>query len=279
MRLVGLTAIVMIAFAANPLLTRAALAGGHADSLGFALVRVVSGAVILMLLAGRAHGRAWLTAIRPLNIAALTVYLLAFSIAYLSLQAGAGALFLFGAVQITMFGGAAAGSEAIPLRRWVGAGLALGGLCWLLLPGAQGLPVGPSVLMALAGIGWGVYSLRGRAGGAPLDNTAASFAGAVPLVALAWLLVPVEGAGLDGSGLILAILSGAVSSGLGYTLWYRILPDLGATRAALAQLTVPVIAILGGSLFLGEVPSLRVFLSCALVIGGVAFGLVPARRR
>lgn len=278
MRLVAITSVVMVAFAANSILNRAALSGGHIGSLDFALLRVVSGAAILAVLAARAGGRRWLGSFRSVNIGALTVYIVAFSIAYLALPAGAGALILFAAVQITMFGGAVLGAETIPARRWVGAVLALAGLAWMLLPGTSGLSPAAGALMALAGVGWGIYSLRGRAGGAPLDTTAASFLGAVPFVLCARLGLPAEQPGFDGAGIALAVLSGAVTSGLGYALWYSVLPALGATRAAVAQLTVPVIAVAGGVVLLGEDVTLRLVLSCLLVVGGVGLGLSPSRR-
>ncbi len=279
MRLLAITAVVMVAFAANSILNRAALAGDHIGSLDFALVRVAAGAAMLGLLASRRGGRRWLGAFRSVNIGALTVYVLGFSLAYLALPAGAGALILFAAVQITMFGGAVLGDEQIPGRRWVGAALALLGLAWMLLPGTNGLPVASGLLMALAGAGWGVYSLRGRAGGPPLDTTAASFLGAAPFALAARLLFPAGETAIDAAGLALGILSGAVTSGLGYALWYSVMPSLGAARAAVAQLTVPVIAVGAGVLLLGESVTPRLILSCLLVIGGVGLGLAPSFRR
>lgn len=277
MRVFLLTLLVMTAFAANSVLNRAAVGGGHIGSLDFAALRLVTGALVLATVAGITSGRRWLGAFRTVNIGALALYMLAFSLAYRGLPAGAGALILFGTVQITMFGGAVADGEAIPWQRWVGAALALVGLGWMFLPGTDGLPLDAAVAMAAAGVGWGIYSLRGRAGGPPIDTTAASFLGAAPLAVLAWMLAP--DASVDGTGVALAILSGAVTSGLGYALWYTILPALGATRAALWQLTVPVIAVAGGILLLGEVVTARLVLSCALVVGGVAFGLAVPRRQ
>ncbi len=277
-RLFAITGVVMAAFAANSILNRAAVGGGHAGPLDFALLRVVSGVVVLAALAGRRGGLAWVRAMRAVNVGALTLYLIAFSLAYLALPAGAGALILFAAVQITMFAGAVLGGEAIPARRWIGAGLALAGLAWMLLPGSGGLAPGPGALMAAAGVGWGVYSLRGRAGGPPLDTTAASFLGAVPFCLLAWVLLPGAGVAWDATGVALALVSGGVTSALGYAAWYSIVPELGATRAAVAQLTVPVIAVLAGVALLGEMLTWRLVLSCALVVGGVGLGLAPSRR-
>ena len=275
MRLFLITALVMTAFAANSVLNRAAVGGGQIGSMDFAALRLLSGAAMLGTVASLRDGAAWLRAFRIVNIAALATYVIGFSLAYIALPAGAGALILFAAVQVTMFGGAVIARDDIPARRWLGAAAALAGLAWMLLPGTGGVAVGAGALMVLAGIGWGVYSLRGGAGGAPLHTTAASFLGAVPIGLAAWLIA--GPAPFTAAGAALAILSGAVTSGLGYALWYAVLPSLGATRAALAQLTVPVIAVLGGVALLGEAATLRLVLACAIVVGGVAFGLAPSR--
>ncbi|QFU09615.1 EamA-like transporter family protein [Rhodobacteraceae bacterium THAF1] len=277
MRLILTTTLVMTAFAANSVLNRAAVGGGQIGSMDFAALRLVSGAAVLALLATWRSGTAWLAGFRAVNIGALATYVIGFSLAYVALPAGAGALILFATVQVTMFGGAVLTRDAIPARRWIGAVAALAGLAWMLLPGSGGVAAGPGVLMVIAGIGWGVYSLRGGAGGGPLHTTTASFVGAVPIGLAAWLLA--GPAPFTGTGAALAIVSGAVTSGLGYALWYAVLPALGATRAALSQLTVPVIAVLGGAALLAEPVSLRLVLSCAIVIGGVAFGLAPSRAR
>ncbi|TRD23450.1 DMT family transporter [Palleronia caenipelagi] len=274
MRLSLTTALVMIAFAANSLLNRAAVEGGHAAPLDFALVRLISGAVVLGVLVGLSGG-GLVRAFDWRNVAALSLYMLGFSLAYVSLPAGAGALILFAAVQVTMFSGGVLVAEEIPMRRWVGVLAALSGLIWMLWPGEAALSPRHGILMAIAGIGWGIYSLRGRGTSAPMRMTATSFIGAVPVVGLVWLVWP--GGGMDAVGWWLAILCGAVTSGLGYALWYQVLPRLGASRAALAQLTVPVIAVGAGVVLLGEALSLRLILSCAVVIGGVALGLSRPR--
>lgn len=273
LKLFLMTALVMLAFAANSVLNRAALVGGDIGPLPFALIRVLAGAVILAALASATSGTAWLRRMTLGGVVSLALYLVGFSAAYLSLDAGAGALILFAGVQVTMFGGALWAGEDVPLRRWVGSGLALAGLAWMLWPGEGAISLLHGGFMAAAAFGWGLYSLIGRASTEPLATTAAAFLGAVPLVALAlffWL-----GAGnISGWGIFLAVLSGSVTSGLGYALWYAVLPQLGATRAAVAQLTVPVIAVCGGVLLLSEAVSLRLLLSCILVIGGVSVGLM-----
>ena len=210
------------------------------------------------------------------SVLALLVYIFGFTFAYVGLDAGLGALILFGMVQITMFGGALLSAEPVPGRRWAGALLAFGGLVYLLAPGDAGVAFGPAALMALAGIGWGVYSLAGRGAADALGATAANFVLAAPLALLVALLAGFAQPSL--AGLALAVVSGAVTSGLGYALWYAILPQLGASRAAVAQLSVPVIAALGGAALLGEAPSLRLVLAGVLVLGGVAISLLPARR-
>lgn len=272
MRLVALTALAMAAFAGNSLLNRWAVGGGHADAFGFAALRVAAGALVLLALV-RMRGGAlpWRGPGRAVAVAGLAAYMLGFSAAYLGLDAGTGALILFATVQVTMFAGALWAAEPVPPRRWRGAGLALAGLAVLLWPGAGAVPaLGPALAMLVAGVGWGVYSLGGRRATDPLAATAANFALCLPLVLLPlaiWLPA------LDGTGVALAVVSGAVTSGLGYALWFAVLPALGAGRAAVAQLSVPVIAMAGGALLLTEPPALAAVLAAAVVLGGVAVGL------
>ena len=184
-----------------------------------------------------------------------------------------GALTLFGSVQITMFAGALVMREPISRWRWIGAGLALSGLALLLLP-AGGGPIDPRGfgLMALAGIGWGLYSLNGRRSRDPLAATALNFALATPL-AFIWLAVAQDQDQGEAWGIWPALASGAITSGLGYALWYRVLPQIPASLAAIAQLSVPIIAALGGAVILAEIPDARFWLSAALVLGGIALSL------
>lgn len=273
MRLVVLTALAMAAFAGNSLLNRLAVGGGHADAFGFAALRVAAGAVVLLALVRLRGGAAlpWRVPGRAVAVAGLAAYMLGFSAAYLALDAGTGALILFATVQVTMFAGALWAAEPVPPRRWLGAGLALGGLALLLWPGAGAVPApGPALAMLVAGLGWGVYSLTGRRAADPLAATAANFALCLPVVLLPLAIWPPV---LDGAGVALAVLSGAVTSGLGYALWFAVLPALGAARAAVAQLSVPVIAMAGGALLLAEPPALAAVLAAAVVLGGVGLGL------
>ncbi len=273
MRLVLLTALAMVAFAANSVLNRMALAGGEMDAQSFALIRLMAGAAVLagLVLARRlALGVAVWPGRRGriVGVAGLLVYLFAFSAAYTSLAAGTGALVLFGAVQITMFAGALWGGDVVRPSRWIGAGMAFGGLCLLVAPSLAAGGFGVTMAMALAGVGWGFYSLAGRGATDPLAATAWNFVLAVPPALVLWAVA--AGPGLTKDGVGLAVLSGAVSSGLGYALWYRLLPQLGAARGAVAQLTVPVIAAAGGLAMIGESVTWHFALSAAVVLAGVA---------
>lgn len=203
----------------------------------------------------------------------LALYMLGFSYAYVSLPAGIGALILFGGVQVTMFTGAVLLREEVPPQRWLGAALAFGGLIWLLWPGGGAAPpLAGSLLMAAAALGWGVYSLLGRGVGDALAASSLNFALAIPLGLLVFSILPDQ---ITVYGAFLAILSGGVTSGMGYALWYRILPQLGATRAAVAQLSVPLIAMAGGIVFLAEAVSLRFVVASLLVMAGVWVSMRP----
>ena len=283
MRLFLLTALTMLAFAANSILNRMALAAGDIDAMGFAVIRVASGAAILVAMALIQRRRLPLMAPgRITGALSLCLYLVGFSVAYMRLDAGLGALILFGCVQITMFAGAVIAGETVPRPRWIGAGVALIGLGWLVWPaGAVQVPLLGTLFMALAGAGWGVSSLAGRKSGDPLAATAANFLLALPVCVAAALLLPgvAEPAAITLRGVLLACVAGAVTSGLGYALWYSVLPRLDSSIAGLVQLTVPVIALLGGIVLLGEGVSLRLAAAGAVVLGGIAYGLAAPQRR
>lgn len=276
-RLIVLTTLTMVAFAANSLLNRAALVGGDTGPAAFAALRLISGAICLSALVAMRGGlpRLWGRQ-RAIGAGSLALYVLGFSFAYVALDAGVGALILFGMVQLTMFGGALAGGDRPHPARWIGSCLALIGLAGLVWPGAAAAPpLLAAALMAAAGLGWGIYSLAGRGATDPLKETAANFLCASPLALLLWLAFP---DGLTAEGAVLAVVSGALTSGLGYALWYSLLPRLEATVAALTQLTVPVTAVAGGALFLAEPLTLRVALTSAVILGGVAYGILGQRR-
>ena len=274
MRVFFLVALAMMAFAANSVLNRMAVAGGTIGPTDFAAIRTVSGAVMLLaLLLPLRRPPPLMAPGRVTGVLSLTVYMLGFSFAYLTLDTGLGALVLFGMVQLTMFAGGLIRGQRIQALRWVGAAIALSGLAVLLWPtGATAPdPVGAD-LMAAAGIGWGLYSLAGRGLRNPLDETAANFTLAAPLTVAPLLLIDAA-SDAEPRGILLAVISGAVTSGLGYALWYRVLPHLAAASAAVAQLTVPLIAAAGGIALLGEEPGARFAAASLLVLGGVGVSI------
>lgn len=265
----------MAAFAGNSLLCRAALRDSGIDAASFTEIRLASGALVLWLVARRGQrsqaGRgSWASAV------ALLAYAVGFSYAYLSLTAATGALLLFGAVQATMIGHGLAHGERMRKPQVAGLALALAGLAGLLLPGLSAPPLAGALMMLGAGVAWGIYSLRGKGAGDPTRVTAGNFLRAVPL-ALGLGLFTLEGASLDAAGVGYAIASGALTSGLGYALWYSVLPALKATQAATVQLSVPVIAALGGVALLSEPLSLRLVVASAAVLGGIALVVLEKR--
>lgn len=274
-KIFALTAAVMTAFAANSILNRFALAGNEIGPASFALIRVVAGAVTLAVLVAMRDRKLFnLGNINFGSVLALTVYLIGFSFAYISLDTGIGALILFGGVQVTMFAGALIGKDTITTKRWLGAALAFGGLVYLLAPSEFSPSLSGALLMTGAAIGWGVYSLIGRKATDPLGATRTNFVLAVPLVALALILFPGT-TPASFQGISLAIISGAITSGLGYALWYAVLPKLDTVTASVAQLTVPLIALAGGILLLNEALTLRFIIATAAIMAGV---IVSVRR-
>lgn len=273
----ALTTLTLIAFAGNSVLCRLALGDATIDAAGFTAVRLLSGALALLVLVGardrtllpRWHG-SWLSAF------ALFAYAIAFSYAYLSLSAGTGALILFGAVQATMILAGLRAGERPSRVEWAGLLVALAGVVWLVFPGLTApSPVGTG-LMALAGVMWGVYSLLGRRTNDALPETAGNFVRSLPMVAVVAALAA-DGIDLSARGVVYAASSGALASGVGYALWYAALRGLTATRAAIVQLAVPVLAALGGVVFLAETITLRLVVAAVLILGGV--GAATALRR
>lgn len=263
----------MIAFASNSVLARMALKHTDIDAASFTAIRLISGAIVLLLvvrISNRPSGGSgsWWSA------AALFAYAAGFSYAYVSLPTATGALLLFGAVQVTMIVyGFWAGERLLKLQL-AGLALAFGGLLLLFLPGLSTTPpVASSLLMLGAGICWGVYSLRGRSVGDPVHTSARNFTRAVAFaVVLSFFML--SRLSLDVAGIWYAIISGALTSGLGYVVWYMVLPMLKATNAAVIQLSVPVIAAVGGVVFLGESITLRLMLASAAILGGIALVIV-----
>jgi drug/metabolite transporter (DMT)-like permease len=271
MRTALLTVLALVAFAANSILCRLALRDASIDAASFSTIRIAGGAAALLLATAsmrqpaRASG-SWTSA------ALLFLYAVPFSMAYGSLTAATGALILFGCVQLTMITAVLWGGERSRGLEWSGLALALSGLVYLLLPGLSAPPPAGAALMAVAGIAWGGYSVRGRRSIAPLRDTAGNFARAVPF-ALAVTVVMVMRVNLSVRGTVLALVSGILASGFGYVAWYAALRGLTGTRAALVQLSVPVLAACGGVVFLGERLSTRLVGSAGLVLGGIALAL------
>jgi len=275
-RTVLLTIVTMIAFAANSVLCRLALTRTAIDPASFTLVRLASGAVALWLLSSvvgkhKSIGGSWTAAIT------LIVYAIAFSLAYVTLPAGTGALLLFGAVQVTMIATGLAKGERLAGAQWVGLLLALAGLVTLVAPGVSAPPPLGAALMVLSGVCWGIYSLLGRGATDPTATTTGNFLRAAPLALLPMAAMAGQ-ASFDSMGVFYGVLSGTVTSGCGYILWYSTLPRLSAAQGASVQLSVPVIAALGGTLLIGEAISLRLIGASAAVLGGIALVITQRRR-
>lgn len=280
------TALAMFAFAGNSLLCRAALQPRELDAASFTLIRIVAGAIFLAWLLRRRAGDTPTRVGDAISALALWSYAAAFSFAYLGLTAATGALILFGSVQLTMTGVGLARGERISARQTLGFVLAAAGLVYLLLPGVAAPGWASATLMVLAGVAWGVYSLRGRGSRDALANTAGNFARAVLPAALLSLVAALFFGSLtfDMSSpgtwraVAAAVASGALASGAGYAVWYSVLPRISATQAAAVQLCVPVLAALGGVLFLGESLGWRLVIAAVVVLGGVALvSLSPQR--
>jgi drug/metabolite transporter (DMT)-like permease len=277
MRALALTVAAMLAFAANSLLCRMALQQGGIDAASFGSIRLVSGALTLAVVmrlrsrSGPAARADWLAA------AMLFAYVAFFSFAYLSLSAGTGALILFGAVQLTMLGAGLRAGEMFGPVAWSGFVLAVAGLIYLVSPGVTSPPPLGAALMAVAGVAWGVYSLRGRGVADPLAATARNFARAAPM-ALVLSALLAGSAHADAGGIALAVASGALTSGIGYVIWYAALPWLSAMRAATVQLSVPLIAAFGGVIFLSEAITPRLAAASVAILGGIAIVLSQKSR-
>jgi drug/metabolite transporter (DMT)-like permease len=272
-RTFALTGLAMLAFAGNSILCRMALVDAAIDPASFTSLRLGSGAAMLLLVVALTHRRkvpqrhgSWLSALM------LFGYAVCFSYAYVSLGAGAGALILFGFVQVTMIAFGLWSGDRPGGLEWLGWALAVAGLVWLVSPGVEAPPVDGAVLMATAGIAWGVYTLRGRGVSDPLAATASNFTQSL-LFAAALAVTAIGSAELSGRGALLAVLSGAATSGIGYVIWYAALEELTAMQAALVQLSVPVIAAGGGVLLLSEPLTMRLLLCSALVLGGISLAL------
>lgn len=266
----------MLAFAGNSLLCRLALKNTTIDAVSFTSVRLLAAALtlwVILHLTGKANQTLgnWPSAL------ALFVYAAGFSFAYIHLTAATGALLLFGAVQISMIGFGLWSGEKFRALQWFGLSVAFAGLIALLFPGLTAPPLFSAMLMIAAGVAWGIYSLRGRGAGDPTGVTAGNFLRTLPF-AIGLSVISLGNARTDGTGMMYGAASGAITSGIGYAIWYRALPELKATKAAIVQLSVPVIAAIGGVLLLGEAVTPRLMLASAAVLLGIGLVIVERNR-
>lgn len=277
-KIIAYTSFALIAFAFNSILCRMALRGGEADAAGFTAVRLASGAVMLIVISyffseSKSSKRGnWISAFF------LFAYAICFSFAYIGLTAAAGALILFSSVQLTMIAAALIRGERPGPLEWLGLLIALSGLVYLLLPGLSSPPLFQSGLMAAAGAAWGFYTLRGKGSGDPLGDTTGNFIRSIAMIVIA--AIPFfSQIDLSTRGIVLAVLSGAIASGVGYTVWYAALKHHTATRAAVLQLSVPVIAAFGGVLLLSEEMTRRLLIAAVFILGGVGLTIAGRRRK
>lgn len=255
-----------------------ALRTGESDAAGFTLVRLMSGAVTLIVISYFVARKNDMKRGNWISAFFLFAYAICFSFAYIGLTVAAGALILFGSVQFTMIVVALFRGERPSQLEWLGLVIALGGLVYLVFPGLSSPPLYASLLMAAAGAAWGFYTLRGKGSSDPLGDTTGNFIRSVPMIAIAAIPYLAQ-LSLSARGFILAILSGAVASGIGYTVWYAALKHHTAARAAVLQLSVPVIAAFGGVLLLAEAMTTRLIIAAALILGGVGLTIAGRRRK
>ena len=274
MKIIFYTSFALLAFAFNSILCRLALGTNSIDASSFTVIRLISGAVTLLLIRSffvkkeaKTKGGNWLSAFF------LFAYAICFSFAYINLTTATGALILFGCVQATMIFAALVSGERPKFLEWIGLFAALGGLFYLVFPGLSAPPPVSSFLMAIAGISWGFYTLRGRQSANPLADTTGNFLRSIPLILLAALPF-LPNIYLTNRGILLAVLSGAIASGLGYSVWYAALKYHTATRAAILQLSVPALAAIGGVVLLAETISIRLLLATVLILGGILLAII-----
>jgi drug/metabolite transporter (DMT)-like permease len=274
-----LTSLALIAFAANSVLCRLALSHGAIDASSFTGVRLLSGAIALFFILsikgnnkGVASKGSWSASFM------LFLYAITFSYAYLSVDTGTGALILFGAVQITIILLTLFSGTRLHIHEWAGVTIAFVGFVYLMLPSITTPSINGFILMSIAGISWGIYTLKGRGSQNPLMDTTYNFLRTIPFVILLAVLT-IQSVSYSSEGVVLAILSGAITSGLGYTIWYMVLGNLSSTKAAVIQLSVPVIAAVGGVIFVSETITLRLIISAVIVLGGILLVLLGKNGR
>lgn len=272
MKVFLLTSLAMLAFAANSIIGRMALIenadSASIDAASYTSIRLLSGAFVLLLILIVRKSELKIKNINTISAFMLFTYAICFSFSYINIATGTGALILFGSVQLTMILAGVIKGDYPGIRATGGTVIAFSGLIYLLLPGVSAPPFNSAVLMAIAGIAWGIYSIRGRSIKNPLVATSWNFIGTLPLVLLTTVLFHNE-SHITNKGIFLAILSGALASGIGYAIWYSALPYLSAMRAATVQLTVPLIAAIGGLILLSETVTLRLIIASTAVLGGI----------
>jgi len=263
------TGLALIAFAANSVLCRLALGEEAIDASSFTVIRLLSGATVLLIIisikrnqAGNPTKGSW-----PASLM-LFLYAITFSFAYITLDTGTGALILFGSVQITMILLSLVSGARLHITEWVGIAAAFTGFVYLVLPGVTAPSTIGFILMTIAGIAWGIYTLMGRGSKYPLMDTAYNFLRTMPLVILLGVFT-IDVAHYSFEGIMFAVISGGIASGIGYTIWYIALGGLSATQAAVVQLLVPVIAAFGGVIFVSEDVDIRLIISAVMILGGV----------
>lgn len=276
-RTLSFTILALIAFAANSVLCRAALRDALIDPATFTSIRLISGSIILLLLVYISKSKNLSEAKGSWSSAGiLFIYAATFSFAYVSLDTGTGALIVFAMVQITMITSAMIHGKKMSLSEWAGVLLAFGGLVYLVFPGVTAPSLSGLILMIASGMAWGLYSLKGKSSIDPLGDTAFNFLRTIPFVIIL-LLFSIDQVKAEPQGYTLAIISGALTSGIGYTIWYMALKGLSAVQASIVQLIVPVIAAAGGILFLSEIISIRLIVASVLILGGIAIVILKGR--
>lgn len=268
-RTVVLTTLAMIAFAANSVLCRLALGNHTIDAASFTIIRLLSGIFVLMLLIGFSNSNKKATSKGSwIASSMLFLYAITFSYAYITLDTGTGALIMFGTVQITIILIALFNGNRLHLAEWIGVGIAFSGFVYLVLPGVTSPSVIGFILMTVAGIAWAIYTIKGKGSSNPMSDTSYNFLRTTPLV-IVLAIAAFQYVSYSTEGIVLAVLSGGLASGIGYMIWYSALGGLSSTQAAVVQLSVPLIAALGGVVFMSEAVTLRLMLSSLMILGGI----------
>ncbi|MEL6495672.1 MAG: DMT family transporter [Cyanobacteria bacterium J06623_7] len=273
MKTIVLTCLALTAFAGNSVLCRLALGEARIDAASFTIVRLLSGIIVLCLISAIARTPPRITQHNWISALALFVYALAFSYAYISLDTVTGALLLFGTVQITMVAASLIAGNKLHFFAWMGTVIAFSGFVYLIKPNLTTPSATGFILMTIAGIAWGIYTLRGRGAQQPIGDSTANFFGTLPLIAVL-LMINLQNVNLTQSGIILALISGAIASGCGYAVWYMAVRRLSSLQASVVQLLVPIIAAVGGVIFTDETISQTLIVAALVILGGIMLVLL-----